>query len=324
MGLAGEHYFGFQDTEHPHCLNLTIGGALHADGVLTVSREYAQELQYGSDCNRLRSVLSKKEGKLFGISNGIDTKKIRASVESSCDISLPTSINDAPNLDELLAHKAAAQIRLQAKMGLKVSKDASILAITGRLAEQKGLDLLISSDRRGSRNILEEFLSQSSDNQLIVAGPPASGDLSSQRFIEALLQLKWRFPLQVATQIEYVQHSNVLSILFASSLLIMPSRFEPGGIAQLEALALGTPVVARSVGGLKNTLRNFSFEDGTGNAFLCNEHSAEAFANTLLWAIETIHQKEWLQKITTNCFNSSHDWSARVGDYRAVFKDLLQ
>ena len=324
LGLAGEHFFGFQDVENPHAINLTRGGITHADGVLTVSARYAQELKDGQEASSLHSTLSAKGGNLFGISNGIDTDKIRTAVGKSHHVTLPHRISSSSDLQRLMDSKRAARNQMQSSLGLSIRSDATILAITGRLAEQKGLDLLISGQRRGGISVLEEFLMSSQHHQIIVAGPPAHGDDSSHRFIESLYRLKWRFSTQVATQIEYISHDQVLSTLLSSSLLLMPSRFEPGGIAQLEALALGTPVVARNVGGLSNTLNNFSWDEGTGNAFLCNEHSAEAFANTLLWAVDTLNSECHFSKVVSNAFNTSHDWKYRVEEYRGVFKALIK
>jgi starch synthase len=316
FGLSGEHFFGFQDLQNSNLLNLTKGGVLHADSVLTVSSEYAEQIKRGEETAELSETLTNKGYRFTGISNGISTELVRRTA-----LNLPKANPDHPvPLKAIQDGKNLKKKDIQESMGLLVGENYTLLSITGRLAEQKGLYLLRDSNRSNRIGILEEIMWRFSNLQIIIAGPPSSNDESSVRFIEYVYYLKRRFPKRVGSMIEFVPHRTILSFLFASDLLIMPSRFEPGGIAQLESLALGTAVVARNVGGLRATLENFNESEGTGNAFLCNEHSAEAFGNTLLWAISCIQRPDIKQIIIQNCFNSKHDWSDRIDEYRDFLK----
>jgi glycogen synthase len=47
---------------------------------------------------------------------------------------------------------------------------------------------------------------------------------------------------------------HLLQRLLSADLLVTPSRFEPLGLIAAESLALGTPVIGSSVGGLKDLL----------------------------------------------------------------------
>lgn len=319
FGLPGEHFFGFQDSTNGNLINLTKGGALHADSVLTVSSEYAEQIKRGEETAELTHILTSKGVRFTGISNGISTELVRRSalrlpkIESSQVISL----------NDILSGKNRRKIEVQEGLGLFTGDQHTLISITGRLAEQKGLSLLRDPNRSNRVGILEEILSRFPSLQIIVAGPPSSNDESSVRFIEYVYYLKRRFPKRVGSMVEFVPHKTILSFLLASDLLLMPSRFEPGGIAQLESLALGTPVVARNVGGLRATLQNFSELEGTGNSFLCNEHSSEAFGNTLLWAIDCINRTDIKRILIENCYSSKHDWNDRIDDYREFLKQSL-
>jgi starch synthase len=316
FGLSGEHFFGFQDSLHGSHINLTRAGALHADSVLTVSSEYAEQIKRGEETAELTQILTNKGPCFTGISNGISTELVRRAA-----LKLPkTEYDCAIPLTAILDEKCLRKKEVQESMGLLTGENYTLISITGRLAEQKGLSLLRDSNRSNRIGILEEILSRFPNLQIIIAGPPSSNDESSVRFIEYVYYLKQRFPKRVGSMIEFVPHRTILSFLLASDLLLMPSRFEPGGIAQLESLALGTPVVARNVGGLRATLQNFCEIERTGNSFLCNEHSPEAFGNTLLWAIDCIHRSAIKRAIVENCFNSKHDWSDRIDEYRDFLK----
>ena len=115
---------------------------------------------------------------------------------------------------------------------------------------------------------------------------------------------------------------STLEIIFGSDLFLMPSRFEPGGITQLEALAAGTLVVGRNVGGISATIENANAEKGTGTGFLCNDYSCTGFRDTLLWALSTLKDEELRVKLIGNARAADHDWAERVPKYRALFQHI--
>jgi starch synthase len=122
---------------------------------------------------------------------------------------------------------------------------------------------------------------------------------------------------------EYVPHPTALEIMLASSLFLMPSRFEPGGITQLEALALGTLVVGRNVGGISATIQNYCEKSQTGNGFLCDEYSPTAFANTAAWALRTIKNEAIYKELVSRAILAKHSWSDRAPLFLAVLQDII-
>ncbi len=211
---------------------------------------------------------------------------------------------------------------IQQQLELTRDPRAILVSFVGRLAEQKGLDLLYTPIGHGRGSLLWELLDADPHTQLVFAGPPTIDDSSVAPFLQELFRVKREFGRRLAVCLEYVEHSRALEIIHASDLFIMPSRFEPGGITQLESLALGTPVVARSVGGLANTLVHFEEATLSGNAYLCFEHSPMAFFNTLRWAIGVQRNPTAREAILANSVHASHDWNDRVPFYRALFQKL--
>ena len=71
----------------------------------------------------------------------------------------------------------------------------------------------------------------------------------------------------------------VAPLLRIADLVVMPSFYEPLGMAQIEALALGVPVVASKIGGIPETI-----EHGK-SGWLVEAGNAEAWINTLKIAL---------------------------------------
>lgn len=112
------------------------------------------------------------------------------------------------------------------------------LLAAGRLVHQKGFDILVRAF---------DILRRSRDAQLTIAGDgPELARL--QRFAEAT---PW------AADIEFVGYQDLDQSMCRASVFVLPSRWEglPGVL--IEALALGTPVVATDCpGGTREVLEN--------------------------------------------------------------------
>lgn len=319
LNLAPEHFFGFRDPHRGDLMNLTMAAAHHVTGgVLTVSKPYAEQLLTPLGGDGLEHVLQHKRERVFGISNGIN----RDDIDSFLAMIGGCATSNLREIASLLAAKISVREKIQLRYGLTVSPSARVISFVGRLAEQKGLSLLSGLVNHAPRSMLEDILARHPDTQVIVAGPTTPGDLSSDHVRDALAFLSSRYPGRVATFYDYVPHTSALEIIFGSSLFLMPSRFEPGGITQLEALAAGTLVVGRNVGGISATIENFDPVTGRGNGFLCNEYSATAFANTTHWALHSISDSATYEKLVTQAISARHSWKDRVAEFLDMLRQL--
>lgn len=320
FGLGPEHFFGFRDPHNGDLLNLTMAATKHVSGaVLTVSQTYAAELATPRCGDGLEFNLLDKRERVFGVSNGINRREIEhflCALAGHSDRSFAT-------LDELLAGKAAVQTEIQHRFGLNVRSDARIISFVGRLAEQKGLSLLSGIVSNTGRSVLEETLLNNPDSQVLIAGPITEGDREAQNLRECLAYLTPRYPGRIRAHLDYVTHAQALEIIFGSTFFLMPSRFEPGGITQLEALAAGTLVIGRRVGGIAATIENYCPERRTGNGFLCNDFAPNAFAATVQWALASGRDARAYRTLVRNAVEAQHDWSNRVPLYRAILQKTI-
>jgi starch synthase len=256
---------------------------------------------------------------VYGISNGVNRSVINRYLASLTN----TTEDDLECLTTLLKAKQATMCRLQKEFGLQANENARMVSFVGRLAEQKGLSLLSGLVEHAGHSTLEDLLIRHKDLQIIVAGPTTEGEQNSTNLRQALAYLVSKYPGRIATRLDYVPHSKALEIIFGSSLFLMPSRFEPGGITQLEALAAGTLVIGRNVGGISATIHNYERDTETGTGFLFNDYTPTALANTAHWALETVRDPSTYAMLVQNARAAEHDWSDRVGAYRAMLQRII-
>lgn len=320
LNLAPEHFFGFRDPHNYNLINFTMAASQHASGgILTVSQPYAHQISNLGGGDGIDYVLQYRRSAVFGISNGINRQEIDRYLASISGLN-----NDELNdIEKLLEAKASTRARLQERFGLRRDSSARLISFVGRMAEQKGLMLLSGRVDGTLHSALEDLLLRHDDIQILVAGPTTDGDRTSSDLRNTLGYLAARYPGRVATHFDYIPHSKALEIIFGSTLFLMPSRFEPGGITQLEALATGTLVIGRNVGGISATIDNFNADSETGNGFLCNDYTPTAFANTAHWAIQTTRDAAVYKKLVCSARSADHTWAGRVPAYLAMLQRML-
>ena len=329
LNLAPEHYFGLSDPRDLSTVNFTAAAIRHSDYVLTVSKNYAQQLLTRHEDEGLRQLLRDKDDHFFGISNGIDLKSIRRVIwklgeEARKELGhkplLLTRVTPEAVLRRLPSYKLASKKLIQRRYELTENRTAVICCLVGRLAEQKGLSLMDERCPRTGRSVMRRLLEEFGDLQLIVAGPLSKEDSRVRRFADEIIQLSVDFPQRVAFKPAFVTHREALEITEGSDVFLMPSRYEPGGITQLEALACGTPVIARRVGGLSATLADFSEEYGKGNSFLFDEYSGVALYTAWKRALKCWKNPRNRRILRHDSAVAKNDWSDRKERYLGLLQ----
>jgi len=319
LNLSSKHFFGFRDLNNGSLFNLTLTAARHVTGgIITVSKPYAESL-VSYDGGGLESVLQHRRHDVYGISNGINRTGIDTFLATLSKLT-PDDLNVIPRF---VNAKAAARLKLQQQYGLSRQKDAFIMSCVGRMAEQKGLCLMYGPAGYNGRSMLEEMLIRWPHLQLVFAGPITHGDTTSEQLASCVARLSHAYPGRVAARFDYIPHMQAIKIMFASQFLLMPSRFEPGGITQLEALATGALIIGRNVGGIHATVQNWNQQTMTGTGFLCNDFCSWGFANTAHWAVEVCQVPKNYEALMHYARAAKHSWSDRVDSYKAVFQQII-
>ncbi len=270
--------------------NAMQGGLGFASRVTTVSPTYAQEIQRPEYGYGLDATLRHLEHKLSGILNGIDTELWNP----ASDPALPE-----PYDRENLGGKAQAKDALSERFGL--SRERPLLGVVSRLAEQKGIDLLVES--------LPGLLVQ--DWNVIVLG---DGD---RALSAALHRYSASHYGRVASYLGYDE--GLAHLIYAGAdALAIPSRFEPCGLTQMIAMRYGTLPIARATGGLVDTVEH----DVTGFLF---ENASTA---GLLWAsgvargaFEAPDHWRWMQG---EAMQRDFSWRRSAQQYVDLYRSTLE
>lgn len=221
-------------------LNPAAGAIALADRVIAVSPNYATEILDPTRSAGLHTVLDAKGDGLIGIRNGIDTTLWNPLTDPYIVDTYGRSTLDA---------KASTSARLHERVGWAHDGQPLIGMVT-RLVEQKGIDIILGTipylERMNARLVT---LGSGEERLSLWARDLASEYPDRFAFIDG-------YDLEIAHQ-----------IFAGADLFCMPSRFEPCGLAQMQAMAYGTIPVVTPVGGLVDTVIDDDASPGEGTGF---------------------------------------------------------
>ena len=290
-------YFGNGDLEFFDAVSFMKGGIVYADAVSTVSRTYAEEIQYEYYGERLDGLLRSRRDKLSGIVNGIDYDVYNPATDKAIYENF-----DVSSLHKKLDNKT----KLQEELGLPVERDIPVVAMITRLVEAKGLDLVT--------RIIDELL-QHERLQFVLLG---TGD---RQYEEWFRELAWRHPTKAAVHIGF---SNQLAqrIYAGATFFLMPSSYEPCGLSQIIAMRYGTIPIVRETGGLKDTVTPFDKYQGNGNGYTFPNINAHELMYTIKRAIGDAESIETWQQMVKNAMQTDFSWKQAAGEYLALYEKL--
>ncbi len=279
---------------HGQCA-LIKGGLVYADRLTTVSPTYAQEIQTAAFGCGLEGVLTSRAAVLSGILNGIDYTVWDPARDPALDIPY-----NAARLGDKQLNKRA----LQAGFGLPGRDDVLLVGTVTRLAEQKGIDLLLEA----IPNLLQHPV------QFLFLG---NGDPVLEASIRTLAAAH---PTQIAYRIGF--DIKLSHRMFAGlDAFAMPSRFEPCGLSQLYSQRYGTIPIVRRTGGLADSVEDAA-DVSRGTGFVFDEPTSLEVSHAIWRAIQAFQDPVRWQGLQSRGmardFSWTHSTRAYLELYRAV------
>jgi len=274
--------------------NFMKRGVLYSDIVNTVSKTYAKEIltqEFGENMNKL---LKELRGKLFGIINGLDYDEF--------DPETDQLLAQTYNLDSIENRKTNRKA-LQEEFGLPVNDDTLLLGFVGRLDYQKGVDLIVEV----LPHVMKDF-----DVQFVQIGGGDGG------LAKKLHELKEEFPDKVGIH-PYPNFTLPRLVFGGSDCILYPSRFEPCGIVQIEALRYGAIPIVRKVGGLADTVENFDSSTKEGNGLVFTDFNVFSLFATIIRALELRKNKRLWKALQKNAMKSDYSWKYSAREYVKLY-----
>ncbi|QUC03508.1 glycogen synthase GlgA [Atopobium sp. oral taxon 416] len=278
-------------------INFMKGALCYADRLTTVSPTYACELQMPFYGEGLDGIFRRRSNVLSGILNGIDTQAWNPSSDSQ--IAAYYSIYD-------MSGKAECKRALQEELGLRQDPLRPLVAMVGRLTEQKGIGLV--------RYAMDYLMSRSV--QIAVLG---TGDKDLE---DSFKYFDWKYGDMMSARITF--DSALSHRMYAGAdLFLMPSEFEPCGLSQMIAMRYGTLPVVRETGGLKDTVKPYNKYTGEGTGFSFANINGDEMVGALMDACEVFwtDQDAW-KKLQYQAMTQDFSWRRAANDYVGLYHSL--
>ena len=243
----------------------------------------------------LDRILREKRYKLCGILNGIDVK----SYDPATDPEIYKNYTVKTVKD-----KGINKAELQKQMGLNVEPDKPLVAMVSRLVGMKGLDLV--------RYIFDSMIAEGI--QFVVLG---TGDYIYENFFA---EMAARYPGTVAVRKGFVP-DLARKIYAGADILLMPSKSEPCGLAQMVALRYGTIPIIRETGGLKDSIQDLGGENGNGYTF--KTYNAHDMLGAVKRAVGLYRNPDLWQDAVCHAMECDFSWQRSAKKYMEMYQRVL-
>ncbi|KAM0072179.1 putative NDP-glucose--starch glucosyltransferase [Helianthus debilis subsp. tardiflorus] len=290
---------GYEKPVKGRKINWMKAGILESDKILTVSPYYAEELVSGPDKGvELDNILRKTT--VQGIVNGMDVQEWNPMTDKFTSVKFDSTT--------VMSAKPLIKEALQAEVGLPVDKNIPVIGFIGRLEEQKGSDILAAA--------IPEFIGE--DVQIIVLG---TGKKAMEKQLD---DLEVEYPLKARGVAKFnVKLAHM--IIAGADFIIVPSRFEPCGLIQLQAMPYGCVPIVASTGGLVDTVKEgyTGFQMGAFNVECETVDPADvtAIATTVKRAL-AVYGTPAFSEMIQNCMGQELSWKKPAKKWEEVLLSL--
>lgn len=271
-------------------------GLAAADRIVAVSPTYAKEILNPEFGLGVEHFLKTCKEKISGILNGLDMNSWNPANDEA--LAAPFDV-------ESLSRREENKKALLAEFNLDYDPQVPLLIMISRMDQQKGVDLVVEGLR-----MIPDLPWQA---VLLGSGDPNLENIC--RWLEA------DFPNRVRAAVRF--DPNLSRRMYAGAdALMMPSRYEPCGLAQMIAMRYGCVPVARAVGGLRDTIIDLPDQPESSTGFLFEPATAEALAGTLRRALkEYTHHELWQMRQRLG-MKQDFSWQRSALSYANIYLNL--
>ncbi len=276
--------------------NPLAGAVTLADRVVMVSEAYASEVVVEAGGCGLHNRLMERRSDLSGIRNGIDL----GLWNPADDPLLPFGFDrDDLSGKELCRKELLRMAGLEAERG-------PVIGMVARMVHQKGIDLALD---------VVPFL-DSMPARFVLTG---SGSPSLTAMADEVAR---DYP-DVFSFIPGYDEEFAHLVVAGSDLFMVPSRFEPCGLTQMQAMTCGTIPVVTNVGGLRDTVRDTDQNPRSGTGFVAHEP-------TSLGLIDAVHRasRGWSNSrrrgaVQRRGMTADWSWAKPAGRYVELYRQIV-
>lgn len=276
-------------------------GIVSANQVNTVSEKFAEEIKTPDYGFMMDGLLRSVSHKLCGIVNGVDLQIW--SPENDKYLIRNYGKNN-------LKLKSDNKRDIQKYFNFNIDNNVPLLVSISRLAEQKGIDLII--------DVVSRLVNM--DLQIIILG---SGEKNLEEKLQKIAIVNSNKMSVVLGYDEKLAHQ----LTAGADIFLMPSRFEPCGLNQMYSQLYGTVPIVRETGGLADTVISYdALADNSDQAtgFVFSQSDVKSFYKTIEHALVLFTKKHIWKKLQLNGMNRDFSWKASAKKYLSMYKASLQ
>ncbi len=285
--------FAWYDVANP-----LVGAIRSADRIIAVSPNYAREVLVEETGMGMHDELARRGDALVGILNGIDT-----GIWDPSDDPHLVAAYDAGSVKEA---KAANRAALFEAAGWD-DDDDMVIGVVSRLVDQKGIDLAMA---------LAPYLADL-PARMFVLGSGLS------HLVDLVEDTAARHPGRIFAVTDRYDEPLAHRVFAGSDVFLMPSRFEPCGLAQMQSMAYGTPPIATRVGGLVDTIVDVDADPKRGTGFLTTTNDVAGLVDAVHRAARAWSRANKRKGIQKRGMAIDWSWDGPAERHLELYRSLL-
>ncbi|TVR99027.1 MAG: glycogen synthase GlgA [Rhodospirillales bacterium] len=291
-----------RDNTHPNAINLMKGGIVYANHITTVSPHHAWEAQHTDQGHGLGHTLGIHHPKFSGVLNGVDYDVWNPET----DRFIPSHYN-AWNVEAKYPNKDALRDRLWLSKEFK-----PLVAYVGRLDAQKGVHLIQHA----------MFYALEKGAQFVLLGAAGDSGINNHFW-----HLKHQLNNNPNCHLEIGFNEQLAHLIYAGAdIMVVPSLFEPCGLAQMIAMRYGAVPLVRAVGGLVDTVFDRDHSDKPvelRNGYVFHDSDFPAIESALNRAIGLWYSfPKDFRRLVTNGMAADYSWAQSGHHYVGIYEHI--